>query len=133
MKITLFVLFIFWTSLFMSGCSTEQDCFVADSIKELKVSQLNGEAYFLFLRTSGFGEKEHFFELFKFKAKFDDCGQTSSKPIFEVHVDDTEGFPVKLVISDDKMKVVYSATADNSLNLETIKVEIPTPLTKVSN
>ncbi len=60
----LFIPFIFVTSFFMYGCSTEQDCFVSDSIKELKVKNLNEDGYFLFLRTSGFGEKEHFFELF---------------------------------------------------------------------
>lgn len=128
MKMISFVIFILLTLLFMSGCSKEQDCFVADSIKELKLSQLNEENYFLFLRTSGFSEKEHFFELFRVKPEFDSCGQTTSKLIFQTHVDDTEGFPITLIISDDKMEVVYSTNTENDLSLERIKVEVLKPL-----
>lgn len=121
MKIAVF--FAISIVLFICGCSKEPDCFVADSIKEIKLSQLNDSGYFLYLRTTGFNEKESFFELFNAKASFDDCGQTSVKPVSQVHVDDTKGFPIKLDIYQDKIDVVYSAVNEKNISLESIAVE----------
>ena len=110
--------------LLLYGCSQESDCFVADEVKNISVNQLDGSDYWLFLRTSGFGEKERFYELYEGTPKFNDCGVSQSKPIFEVHVDETEGVPVKLKISKDSMVLFYSGEGEKLESLDYISVEV---------
>ena len=126
------LLYIFLVSLSTSACTKKPDCFTADSIKEMKITSLNKEGYFLFLRTSGFQEI-HFYELFKDSPEFDVCGKTLSQPVFQVSLDDSEGFPIKLEISEDGMKTIYSSTQKNDFNLESIDVEIQGSFKKMSN
>ncbi|MCF6258226.1 MAG: hypothetical protein L3J98_11850 [Gammaproteobacteria bacterium] len=127
------LLYIFLVFLGTSACTKKPDCFTADSIKEMKIMSLNKKGYFLFLRTSGFQEKIHFYELFKDSPEFDVCGKTLSQPVFQISLDDSEGFPIKLEISEDGMKTIYSSTQKNDFNLESIDVEIQGSFKNISN
>lgn len=108
---------------FISGYSRQENCLVVDTVKELKAHQLNEDGYSLFLRTSGLNEKENFFELYQLNPKFDDCGLAMSAPIFQLHVDDTKGLPVKLLIFSNKMEMVYSNNTQSRIDLESITIE----------
>lgn len=123
--------FLVIISLVISSCSNEPDCFIADSIKNLEITSLNKDGYTLFLRTTGLNDKENFYELFKGNPKFDVCGKTASKMVFQVHIDDTEGIPVKLIISNDNMNLIYSPADKYKIDLKSIKVEVQGPLTKI--
>lgn len=94
---------------FVAACSNQPECFVADTLKEIGVPTLNEKGVHIFLRTSGLSEKENFYEMYNSVPKFDDCGQSGSEPMSQVHVDTTSGFPQKLVISNSQLKIAYTA------------------------
>lgn len=90
------------------SCSSKTGCLVADSLQEMQSEVLRDEGLHLFLRTTGFNEKEFFYELYKESPAFDECGQSEKKPISQAHIDTTIGTPIKVNIQGDQMKIEYT-------------------------
>lgn len=122
MKSRLF-LFLMLILFPLYGCSKQDNCLTASTAKELKIQQLNQAGLFLYLRSAGFNEKEHFFELYKTSVQFDNCGATASEPAFQMHVNDSKGFPIRLDIFSNKMEIVYTENAQDKIGLELIKIK----------
>lgn len=93
----------------ISACSKKPDCMVADSIQEIGNESLNNKGLHLYLRTSGFSEKEHFYELFRGVPSFDECGITTTDTLYQVHVDTSLGTPEKLIIKNNKIEIEYKS------------------------
>jgi hypothetical protein len=108
----------------MPACSGNNDCFVAETTTPVKTISIGGVHHFLFLRSSGFNEKEHFYELYKKSPMFDECGKTDIAPISEVHLDTSEGMLVKLVIDERKLKIIYSKKVSQDTDLSNIPIEV---------
>lgn len=101
----------------ISACSKKPDCMVADSIQKIENQSLNNKGLHLYLRTSGFSEKEHFYELFRGAPSFNECGITTTDHLYQVHVDTTIGTPEKLIIKNNKIEIEYkSGEAGNQLS-----------------
>lgn len=99
-----------------SACSKMPDCMVADSIQEIGNESLNNKGLNLYLRTSGFSEKEHFYELYRGAPSFDECGITSADTLSQVHVDTSLGAPERLIIKNNQVEIEYkSGEAGNQL------------------
>ncbi len=109
---------------FVVACADSPDCFVADSLKEIAVPSLNEKDLHIFLRTSGFNEKEHFYEMYQGVPAFDSCGRTGSSMISLVHVDRSIGYAQKLIVKDNRMEIVYSGDeSDHPADAIPIEVE----------
>lgn len=106
------------------ACTDNNDCFVAETVTPVKTIRIGGVDHFLYLRSSGFNEKEHFYELYKRSPKFDECGKTDISPISEVHLDTSEGVIVKLVIDKHKLKIIYSEEDNQGTDLSSIPIEV---------
>jgi hypothetical protein len=105
------------------ACSDKPDCLVADSLKEMTAPSLNEKGLHIFLRTSGFNEKEHFYEMYKGMPAFDSCGRTGSSLISLVHIDRSIGYAQKLIVKDNRMEIVYSDD-ESSRPADAIPVEV---------
>lgn len=93
----------------ISACSKQPDCMIADSLQEIENKSLNDKRLHLYLRTSGFSEKEHFYELFKGAPSFDECGATTADTLSQAHVDTSLGSPKKLIIKSNQIQIEYSS------------------------
>ncbi len=122
MRINLYIVFLA-ISFTLGACTSSNDCFVSDVVDEVKSVTVDSKEYYLFLRTSGFNEKEHFYELYDHKPKFDDCGLSKSTSVSDVHVDSTVGNVGKVVISDKSLNLVYSKDVSALLDLRKVTVE----------
>jgi len=122
MKIKFLFFYVLISSLFI-GCAEEVDCFVADSVAKVRAVSVNNKTYYVYLRTSGFSEKEHFYELYKNEPKFDDCGKSNSRPISEAHIDTTRGNMSKLIIKDSQIKVIYSKDTPQIVNYKNVQID----------
>ena len=91
----------------LSACSKKPGCMVADSIQEIGNESLNNKGLHLYLRTSGFSEKEHFYELFRGAPSFDECGITTTDTLSQAHVDTSIGIPEKLIIKKNQIEIEY--------------------------
>ena len=111
-------------SVVLGACSSPGKCFTSDVVDELQRVNIENKEYHLYLRTTGFNEKEHFYELYGEKPIFDDCGLTESLLISEIHVDSSVGTVSKLVVSDNKLKLEYSKDGLASLDLREVGIEI---------
>jgi hypothetical protein len=121
-RVRIFIIALLW--LFsVGGCSNTDDCFLAESFKEIPAPTLNEKGLYIILRSSGFNEKEHFYEMFKGIPTFDECGQTQQKTISQVHVDTSIGRPVKLIVRNNRLEIVY-ASADSKYQLDTISIDV---------
>jgi hypothetical protein len=107
----------------LAACSNKADCLTADTIKEITAQSLNEKGVHLFLRSSGFNEKVHFYEMFKGEPTFDECGQTKGKLISQIHVDTSIGKPKKLIVKSNQIELVYT-DAEGNYQLENISVEV---------
>ena len=123
MKPTLQLLFAISLHVSMTGCSQQPDCLMADTLQDITTASLQAQGYHLFLRTSGFTDKAHFYQIYQSLPQFDACGETSSPPVSQVYVDTTEGFPTTLLISGDSLELKYSSV-DNHVDLADIAVSI---------
>ena len=110
--ITKVCLFLILINL-LTACS--KDCFVADTYEEIRNSKLNNNHLYLYLKTAGFNEKEHFFQLYLVEPEFDECGIPSLEPVAEEHIDTSAGNVDKLIIKNRQIKVIYSKIKKNSL------------------
>jgi len=114
--------------IFLISCSKNNDCFIADSIEKIKELYVANTVFYLHLRTSGFNEKEYFYELYDKNPKFNNCGKTSTKLISDIHIDTSKGKPIKLIIKDKKLVLLFSntntSTTSNIMNFKKIPIEI---------
>lgn len=117
----LFLLAIF---VFASACSSSTDCMVSDVVESVSEVEIEEKKYSLYLRTSGFGEKENFYELYDHVPEFDVCGVSRSSPISEVHVDTTAGSIVRLDIKENILSLRYSKDLDNAKNLKEVEIKV---------
>jgi len=116
------VLFVF---AILVSCSKRDDCFIADSVEKIKETHTNDTIYFVYLRMSGFNEKEYFYELYDIEPKFDDCGKSETKATFDLHVDTSEGKPITLIIKNEKLSLLFSKKNEVTVaDLKEISIEI---------
>jgi hypothetical protein len=109
--------------LFLS-CTANNDCPTADSIKQIRSFQVNHHAYFLYVRISGFQEKETFFELYDNVPVFDVCGKPDISIVSAAHVDAAKGSVSKLVIQDKNLIIVYKNNPIEDIGYDRIPIEI---------
>lgn len=122
MKTKFFFVYLLISCLLLS-CSIDNDCFVADSIEKVKKISIDSKDHFLYLRTSGFNEKEHFYELYNFAPKFNDCGKSTTPPISDIHIDTTEGYVDKLIIKNNKLEIIYSKNDFKIVDFSNVEVK----------
>lgn len=122
MKITAIVYFIITGAIL--GCSDNGGCFVAETVGQVQKINISGADHFLYLRSSGFNEKEHFYELYRNEPEFDDCGKANLTPLSEVHIDPNEGTVARVVIDKSKLTIVYSKEKSQTNNLTSVPVEV---------
>lgn len=118
-----------WIGLAMFGglllsCSGESDCFVADVVEPVEQVTVGGTVHHIYLRTSGFNEKEQFFELYAEKPVFDDCGQAETTPVATVHIDENRGHPERLTVGDLVLEIDYSSESGSNGALTAIAVQV---------
>jgi len=123
MRLKKLFIILFATNILIA-CSEGGDCFVADSVEKIEELHTIDTTYFLYLRTSGFNEKESFYELYNKEPTFDDCGKTDAKPISDLHVDTSVGTPVKLMIKNNTLSLLFSNNANDSVDLKKILIEV---------
>ncbi len=115
------ILFVF---TILVSCSESNDCFIADSVEKIKEININDTVYFLYLRISGFNEKEYFYELYGREPKFDNCGKAEAGPISNLHVDTSVGKPVKLIVKNEALSLRFSKNSNGVVDLKKISIEI---------
>jgi len=120
MKRLIFLVFIVTN---LVACSSEIDCFTADSVKLVKMIETEDSDYFIYLRISGFHEKAAFYELYKDKPTFDVCGRSNILVISEDAVDPSAGVVSKLVI-DGNLALRAVHTEGNNQKIDLIDVPI---------
>lgn len=111
------------------ACSTETDCFIADSVKLVKAIKIDSSDYFIYLRVSGFHEKETFYELYESKPTFGECKQSNILSVSDVHVDFSQGNVSKLVVDDRKLGVVYANDSVQYIDLKDVPIEVKSLIT----
>ena len=124
MKIKLLPIF-FSIAFSVVSCSSDKDCFVADNVTQVKIINIKGDDYFLYLRISGFHEKEVFYELYQQEPTFDLCGKSNVQTLSEAHIDSTEGAVASLVVEDLKLRVMYTKENGNGkADYKTVPIKI---------
>lgn len=108
----------------ISGCSSNNDCFTGDSIEQLKVFEVHNVKYSLFLRVSGFQEKEAFYELYKGVPVFDNCGQPNRQFLSIAHIDTSQGDVFKIIVDRTNLNLIYNANGNDQANYRDINIEI---------
>ena len=106
------------------SCSRETDCFIVDSVKFVKAIKIDNSDYFIYLRISGFHEKEAFYELYESKPTFVDCRQADILSISDAHVNLLQGGVSKLVVDDRKLSVVYTKDSVQEVDLKDVPIEV---------
>lgn len=107
----------------IAGCTNSARCFTADTVVPVKRISIAGDEHLLYLRSSGFSEKQSFYELYSNEPKFDDCGHATRAPLSKVDVDPGAGAVVGLVVDKHKLVIVYSKEGASS-NLAGVPVEV---------
>lgn len=110
--------------ILLLSCTANNDCYTADSVKQIKSFDINSHAYFIYIRNSGFHQKEVFFELYDNVPVFDDCGKPDIPIVSAVHVDSTQGTVSKLVINANNLKIVYKKNPIENISFDNIPIEI---------
>ena len=123
MKIKLIIMF-FFIVVNLIACSSDNECFVADSVVQVKAIRVDEVDYFIYLRTSGFHEKEAFYELYKSEPIFNSWGKSNSSAISDIHIDSTEGVVSRLVIDNQKLIIVYSKNSSQEVNFKDVQIEV---------
>lgn len=137
------IIFLVFIVTNLVACSSEIDCFTADSVDLVKTIETEGSDYSIYLRISGFHEKAASYELYKGKPTFGECRRPDILVISEEGVDRSEE-PVdssddlvdrldgvvsrivsKLMIDDDlKLSIIYIKGNVQEIDLKDIPVEI---------
>jgi hypothetical protein len=110
--------------IFLLSCSANDDCLIADNLKQIKSFNINNNDYYLYLRISGFQEKEAFYVLYDDVPVFDECGKTDLSATSTVHVDSTKGAISKIVIYGKKLQIIYQKNNTMDQSLDSIPIEI---------
>lgn len=126
------VIFLVFVVVNLVACSPERECFIVDSVKLVKMIEIEGSDYFLYLRISGSHDKVAFYELYKGKPTFGECRRSDILAISEESVDSSEKpdgvvsrIVSKLVIDDDlKLSIVYIKGNVQEIDLKDVPVEI---------
>lgn len=108
----------------LASCSQASDCFVADSVKELKVIRIGKADYYLYRKTSGFNDKASFYQLYDGKPSFDRYSKAASQPISDAYVDLTEGYPTRVVVENGTLKLTYSKDGAKPPNFDDVDVVV---------
>lgn len=111
-------------TMFLVACSHNEDCLVADSLEQVHVLTVEDKSYYLFVRTTGFNEKAHFYELYAKPPAFDVCGKTTELPLTELHIDDSKGGVQKLILKNKQLIAVYSEPTEVDINLLEVPIEV---------
>lgn len=106
------------------ACGTKNDCFTSDNVKQLKMINHNNRSYSIYLRISGFQEKESFYELYEGVPSFDDCGKPSIQAKSTVHIDSIQGSVSRLILDGEKLYIVFKKDSSDNANFEDVKIEI---------
>ncbi|MGD9008183.1 MAG: hypothetical protein PVG41_09685 [Desulfobacteraceae bacterium] len=110
--------------ILLLSCTANNDCLTADSVEQIRSFDVNSHAYFVYVRISGFQEKETYFELYDNVPVFDDCGKPNIPIVAAVHVDPTQGVVSKIVIDDKNLKIVYKKNRIEAIGYDRIPIEI---------
>ena len=122
MKGIIFLVFIVTN---LVACSSEIDCFTADSVELVKTIETEDSNYFIYLRISGFHEKAAFYELYKSKPTFDACGKSNILAISEDAVDPSEGVVSRLVIDGNlALRAVHIEGNVQEIDLIDVPIEV---------
>lgn len=108
----------------ISGCRTSSDCFTSDSLEQLEIFNMDNNRYSLFLRISGFQEKEAFYELYKGIPVFDKCGRPDIYAVSTIHIDTSQGSVSKLIVDEEKLDLIYSADDRSSIGFKDVIIVI---------
>ena len=117
------LLLVFLMPCFIA-CSSGSECVVADSVLLVREISLNGADHFVYLRISGFHEKETYYELYDSIPEFDVCGKANRQAISEVHIDSMEGVASKLIVKNDKLIVGYSEKQSQRVDFKNMPVQV---------
>ncbi|EGU61524.1 hypothetical protein VINI7043_22036 [Vibrio nigripulchritudo ATCC 27043] len=117
----LFVVAIFMA---LTGCSNEQDCFVADNVTLIKQLEINSSNYFLYERVSGMSDKMSIVELYREQPSFDECGDASAESISQVPLDIDGNQPTVITVSENFVDILYSDQPYSDQKVEDLKIEI---------
>lgn len=93
------------TSVFLSGCSNEPDCLTSDTLREVETVE---DTRHLYLRVSGFQEKEFFYELYDQEPSFDSCGVANIETVAVAHIDREQGVPSAIDVKEASIEILYS-------------------------
>lgn len=109
------------TSVFLVGCSNEPDCLTSDTLREVATVDDTRQIY---LRVSGFQEKEFFYELYDREPTFDSCGKADIEPLAVSHIDRGQGVPSAINVSESSVEILYSEEGDtvSEAGLTSVKV-----------
>lgn len=118
------IIFLIFIVNILIACSQDPDCFIADSIKLVTSIKIGSRDYLIYLRISGFHEKEIFYELYENKPTFDECKQSDVLSISDVHVDLSRGVVSRLIVDDKVLHLVYSNDKAQKFDLEGIPIEV---------
>ncbi len=118
------ILTLIFASFIISSCSENNNCsgFPADSIQKIRSVSILDKNYHVYLRASGFHEKEHFYEIYDHIPNFDSCGISDSFPVSDDHVNTNNGHVSKLVMHDDKLEIIYTQDESNKVDYDKIEV-----------
>lgn len=124
MKIKQMIFLVFIVTNLVA-CSSEIDCFTADSVELIKTIETEGSDYSIYLRISGFHEKVAFYELYEGKPTFDVCGRSNILAIYEDVVDPSEGVVSRLVIDGNlTLRAVHIEGNVQEIDLKNVPVEV---------
>lgn len=92
------------------------ECTVSPQLHLADTLQYKGTTYFLYTRTTGFQEKQVFFELYDKQPIFDQCGVAQVKEIFATDYDHRR-FVKEVIVRpdetnyDDRLQLIYTDDA----------------------
>lgn len=116
---TLCLLLSFW----IVACSSDDKCFVADSLEKITTLDIDNQKYQLYLRISGLQEKEAFYEIYGNNPIFDNCGRTDTPVVADTHIDISQGQTTQLIINDTIINITFAKDKSGKVNLTDIKVQ----------
>lgn len=108
------------------ACSSDTDCsgFPQGSIQRIQTIVYLGEPAYLYLRVSGFQDKQFFYELYDHKPVFDHCNITVSKPILEDHIFEQDNYVSHIEINKNKMAIIYTNAKPANYDFESIDIKV---------
>jgi hypothetical protein len=105
------------SGLVLQGC--QRRCGVADT-----VSVLDSQAdWHLIYRVSGAQDKMQFFELYKGKPAFDDCGAPAAQPASKQPIDTEEGWLKAVRLRGTQLEIIYTRNKGESIEPALAKLE----------